>query len=96
MAPRRLRGAMPLAAHEGLSQGARTPRESVGQAEALYLQKQMQLQTLLMFVMEDGEQIQGTVEWFDRDSIKVRSHTRVLLFKRCIKYLYKVGGDAQL
>ncbi len=57
----------------------------------MYFQKQMQAQTPLVFVLEDGERLQGVVEWFDRDTIKVRNTTRVLLFKRSIKYLYKAG-----
>ncbi len=60
-------------------------------AESLYLQKQMQTQTPLVFVLEDGEQLHGVVEWFDQNTIKVRNTTRVLLFKRSIKYLYKAG-----
>jgi sRNA-binding regulator protein Hfq len=61
------------------------------QAELFYLQKQIQLQTQMIFVMEDGARIQGVVEWYDRHSIKVRGKSRVLIYKSAIKYLYKAG-----
>jgi sRNA-binding regulator protein Hfq len=61
------------------------------QAELFYLQKQIQLQTQMIFVMEDGSRVQGIIEWYDRHSIKVRGKLRVLIFKSAIKYLYKTG-----
>ncbi len=92
LAPRRLRGQAPLARHEGQKPPARKADTSAAShAEALYFQKQMQTQTPMVFVLEDGESIEGVVEWFDRDTIKVRNATRTLLFKRSVKYLYKAG-----
>lgn len=61
------------------------------QAELFYLQKQIQQQTQMVFVLEDGSQVQGVVEWYDRHSIKVRGKSRVLIYKSAIKYLYKAG-----
>jgi sRNA-binding regulator protein Hfq len=61
------------------------------QAELFYLQKQIQLQTPMVFVLEDGARIQGVVEWYDRNSIKIRGKSRVLVYKSAIKYLYKAG-----
>ena len=61
------------------------------QAELFYLQKQIQQQTPMVFILEDGERIQGIVEWYDRHSIKVRGKTRVLIYKAAIKYIYKAG-----
>ena len=61
------------------------------QAELFYLQKQIQLQTPMVFILEDGERVQGIIDWYDRHSIKVRGKSRVLLFKSAIKYLYKSG-----
>jgi sRNA-binding regulator protein Hfq len=61
------------------------------QAELFYLQKQIQQQTQMIFILEDGSRIQGIVEWYDRSSIKVRGKSRVLIFKSAIKYLYKAG-----
>lgn len=61
------------------------------QAELFYLQKQIQLQTQMIFILESGERIQGVIEWYDRHSIKVRGKSRVLIYKSAIKYLYKAG-----
>ena len=61
------------------------------QAELFYLQKQIQLQTQMVFILEDGARVQGIVEWYDRNSIKVRGKSRVLIYKSAIKYLYKAG-----
>ena len=61
------------------------------QAELFYLQKQIQLQTQMVFILEDGARLQGVIEWYDRNSIKVRGKSRVLLYKSGIKYLYKAG-----
>ncbi len=61
------------------------------QAELFYLQKQIQLQTQMVFILEDTTRIQGVIEWYDRHSIKVRGKSRVLIYKSAIKYLYKAG-----
>ncbi len=46
----------------------------------------------MMFVLEDGEQIEGTIEWYDRYAIKVRQgRVRTLIYKAGIKYLYKAA-----
>ena len=46
----------------------------------------------MVFVLEQGEQIEGQIEWYDRDAIKVRhGATRTLIYKSSIKYLYKAG-----
>ena len=36
------------------------------QAELFYLQKQIQSQTPMVIVLEDGELIEGQIEWYDR------------------------------
>ena len=61
------------------------------QAELFYLQKQIQLQTNMIFILEDGSRIQGIIEWYDRNCIKVRGKSRMLIYKTAIKYLYKAG-----
>jgi sRNA-binding regulator protein Hfq len=58
-------------------------------AEMFYLKKQVQDQTPMVFVLEDGERIEGYIEWYDRDAIKVRNSARTLIYKSSIKYLYK-------
>ena len=61
------------------------------QAELFYLQKQIQLQTQMVLILEDDSRIQGVIEWYDRNCIKVRGKSRVLIYKSAIKYLYKAG-----
>ena len=81
-------------------------------AEAFYLQKQLQTQTPMVFILDDNEKIEGCIEWYDRNVIKVRSTgsafsylransrndsgARILIFKSSIKYLYKAGENAPL
>ena len=46
-------------------------------------------------MLEDGDRIEGVIEWYDTDTIKVRNgSTRTLIYKAAIKYLYK-AGDSQ-
>ena len=78
-------------------------------AESFYFQKQVQAQTHMVFVLEDGEHVEGCIEWYDRNAIKVRCGgssafhssvgrpectTRVLIYKSSIKYLYKAGENS--
>ena len=70
-------------------------RAACSPAEPFYLQKQMHSQTRMVFMLEDGDRIEGAIEWYDTDAIKVRNgNTRILIYKTSIKYLYK-AGDAQ-
>jgi len=66
---------------------------AVHQAELFYLQKQIQSQTPMVIVMEDGETISGAIEWYDRYSLKVRGRSRMLVYKSAIKYMYKQGEN---
>jgi len=63
----------------------------VRQAELFYLQKQIQSQTPMVIVLEDGEKIEGCIEWYDRQSLKVRGSSKTLVYKSAIKYMYKLG-----
>ena len=72
----------------GLSQEQEPP---LRQAEVFYLQKQIQAQTPMVLVLEDGEQIEGCIEWYDRNVLKLRGRQKVLVFKDAIKYMYKLG-----
>jgi sRNA-binding regulator protein Hfq len=62
-------------------------------AELFYLQKQIQSQTPMVIVLEDGERVEGCIEWYDRNSLKVRGKTRTLVYKSAIKYMYKLGDN---
>ncbi|MGA8041449.1 MAG: RNA chaperone Hfq [Terracidiphilus sp.] len=60
-------------------------------AEVFYLQKQVQAQTPMVIVLVDGQKIEGSIEWYDRNALKVRGKTRMLIYKSAIKYMYKKG-----
>ena len=75
---------------------AGAPPES-SHAEAFYFQKQINTQTPLVFVLEEGEEIEGQIEWYDRDAIKIRrGNVRTLIYKSVIKYLYKAADRSML
>ena len=65
-------------------------------AENFYYVKQMQARTPVAVVLNDGEVLRGTVEWYDRDCIKLTRYgsPNLLIYKHSIKYLYKEGDDA--
>jgi sRNA-binding regulator protein Hfq len=60
-------------------------------AEAYYYVKQMQARTPMVVVLNDGEALRGTIEWYDRDCIKITrtNAPNLLVYKSFIKYLYK-------
>ena len=62
-------------------------------AELFYLQKQIQSQTPMVIVLEDGERVDGCIEWYDRNSLKVRGRNKTLVYKSAIKYMYKLGDN---
>jgi hypothetical protein len=45
----------------------------------------------MVLVLKDGEEIEGTIEWYDRAALKInrRSGPNLLVLKRYIKYIYK-------
>jgi host factor-I protein len=53
----------------------------------------MQSKTPMVIVLTDGEVIQGVIEWYDKNCLKVNRELapNLLLFKSNIKYMYKVG-----
>ncbi len=65
------------------------------QAELFYLQKQIQSQTPMVIVLEDGELVEGQIEWYDRSALKVRGRAKTLIYKSAIKYMYKLGEGGQ-
>ena len=50
----------------------------------------MRIQSMVI-VLLDGEEIEGTIEWYDRGALKVnrKSAPNLLLLKRNIKYMFK-------
>jgi len=64
-------------------------------AEEFYYVKQMQARTPVAVVLTDGEVLRGTVEWYDRDCIKLTrtGSPNLLIYKHTIKYVYKEGEE---
>ena len=60
-------------------------------AEIYYYKKQIDSRTLMTIVLRDGEEIEGTIEWYDRDALKVNraDAPNILLLKHNIKYMFK-------
>ena len=60
-------------------------------AENFYYMKQMQAKTPMVFVLKDGETLEGVIEWYDKTCLKVNREgdPNVLVFKSNIKYMYK-------
>lgn len=60
-------------------------------AEIYYYKKQIDSRTPMIFVLQDGEEIRGTIEWYDIDALKINRDDapNILLPKQNIKYLYK-------
>ncbi len=81
-----------ILAHHQAMNPAHNGHEST-HAEAFYFQKQAQSQTPMVFILEDGERVEGVIEWYDLNAIKVKNHSRTLIYKSSIKYLYKASEN---
>jgi sRNA-binding regulator protein Hfq len=68
----------------------------VTHAENVYWVKQMQSRTPMVVVLSNGEELHGSVEWYDRDCIKLTrtGAPNLMIFKRYVKYVYKDGEDS--
>ncbi len=60
-------------------------------AETFYYKKQIDSRTLMVIVLQDGEQIEGTIEWYDLDALKINraDAPNLMLPKHNIKYMFK-------
>ena len=69
----------------------RVPPPNETNAEIFYYKKQIDAHTPMVIVLLDGEEIEGTIEWYDRGALKVnrKGAPNLLVLKRNIKYIYK-------
>ena len=69
----------------------RIPPPMETNAEIFYYKKQIDAHTVMVIVLLDGEEIEGTIEWYDRGALKVnrKGAPNLLVLKRNIKYMYK-------
>jgi RNA chaperone Hfq len=89
-----LRGEAPSERRERalpMSGAKKSPPPEQTHAENFYYQKQMQAKTPMVVVLQDGEELRGIIEWYDKNCIKlIRSGgANMLVYKPAIKYMYK-------
>jgi len=60
-------------------------------AEEFYYLKQMAAKTPMVIVLTTGDELRGTIEWYDKNSIKFNRwrEPNVLIFKHTIRYMFK-------
>ena len=87
---------VPRPQHNGPIPSKKPAPPETTHAENFYWVKQMQSHTPMAVVLENGEILRGTVEWYDRDCIKLTriGSPNLLVYKSYIKYIYKDGEDA--
>lgn len=77
------------ALHAG--KGKKVPPPVETNAEVYYYKKQIDTHTRMVIVLQDGEEIEGTIEWYDRNALKINctKGRNLMLFKHNIKYMFK-------
>ena len=85
------RNPQPSAAASSVQVRKRVPPPMETSAEIFYYKKQIDSHTPMVIVLLDGEEIEGTIEWYDRGALKVNriDAPNLLVLKRNIKYMYK-------
>jgi sRNA-binding regulator protein Hfq len=69
----------------------RVPPPAETNAEIFYYKKQIDAHIAMVLVLQDGEEIEGTIEWYDRSALKVnrKGAPNLLVLKHNIKYMFK-------
>jgi sRNA-binding regulator protein Hfq len=80
--------------HQPAGQKKKIPPEQTN-AESFYYKKQMDAHTPMVLVLRDNEELRGTIEWYDKNSIKLHRNEgpNLLILKHNIKYMYKDEKD---
>jgi RNA chaperone Hfq len=92
-------GPAPQQAHgrpqDGSHRRRQVPPENTS-AEAFYYVKQMNNRTPMVVVLDNGNNLRGHIEWYDRGCIKVNREgaPNLLVYKHAIKYMYKQEEEA--
>lgn len=83
-------GPPPAAAVEKPSK-RKLPPPTDTSAEYYYYKKQIDAQTQMVIVLKDGEQIEGTLVWYDRNALKINraDGPNLMLLKHNVKYMFK-------
>jgi RNA chaperone Hfq len=93
-APQQHQREAPAGQHPGARRRPVPPEQT--SAEAFYYLKQMNNRTPMVVVLDEGEELRGHIEWYDRSCIKVNREgsANLLVFKHAIRYLYKQEEEA--
>jgi host factor-I protein len=99
-APRESRESAPSVSSSAAALGRKKIPPAETSAEIFYYKKQMDQHTLMVIVLTDGEEVEGTIEWYDRSALKInrKGAPNIMLLKHNIKYMFKAedrdgGGD---
>jgi hypothetical protein len=94
--PREHRAPQPSAGSVQVRKRVPPPLET--SAEIFYYKKQIDAHTPMVIVLLDGEEIEGTIEWYDRGALKVNriGAPNLLVLKRNIKYMYKADERVEM
>jgi len=51
----------------------------------------------MVIVLRDGEEVQGCIEWYDKNCIKINRNggPNLLIYKPSIKYMFKEGENGK-
>jgi hypothetical protein len=81
----------PAQQHASVQVKKRVPPPNETNAEIFYYKKQIDAHTVMVIVLLDGEEIEGTIEWYDRGALKVnrKGAPNLLVLKRNVKYMFK-------
>ena len=98
--PRESSGGPPSQSSAAAAVGRKKIPPSETNAEIFYYKKQMDAHTPMVIVLLDGEEVEGTIEWYDRNALKVnrKGAPNIMLLKHNIKYMFKAedrdgGGE---
>lgn len=88
----RERGERPMV-NSAPSNGKKTAPPEQTHAENYYYQKQMQAKTPMVIVLQDGESLNGIIEWYDRNCLKIirNGGPNMIVYKQAIRYMYKAS-----
>jgi host factor-I protein len=77
--------------------GRKTAPPEQTNAENFYYQKQMQSKTPMVLVLRDGEEVHGTIEWYDKTCLKIcrSGGPNLMIYKPSIKYMFKEGENSR-
>ena len=77
--------------------GRTGPSNQQTNAENFYYVKQIQNKTPMVVVLQDGETLKGTIDWYDKNSIRMSRDYEpgVMVLKHYIKYMYKENEDKE-